>query len=163
MEQARVGFTARALGFAGLLPQIAAVVFVLAGHRNGGIDVSIAHGIGQALAFGYGALILSFLGGMWWSVAMLRGAGQQRLAIVAVLPSLVAGGLALALAATGAIRWCLVALGCVILLTLLVDRHLADRGEAPAGWMALRVPLSIGLGGLTILAGAVSGGTVTHF
>jgi hypothetical protein len=41
------------------------------------------------------------------------------------------------------------------MLTLLVDRHLMNRGDAPPDWMRLRTPLSLGLGALTILAGVV--------
>ena len=47
----------------------------------------------------------------------------------------------------------MIALGGAILLTLPVDRHLVATGEAPANWMKLRMPLSLGLGGLTIAAG----------
>ena len=82
---------------------------------------------------------------------MRRMNGQGRLAIVAVMPSLVAMLLIGALALSKA--WALVAIGCAILLTLLIDRHLVVTGEAPAGWMSLRIPLSSGLGLLTILAG----------
>jgi hypothetical protein len=38
------------------------------------------------------------------------------------------------------------------MLTLPVDRRLVATGEAPTGWMGLRVPLSLGLATLTILA-----------
>lgn len=158
-----VGRAAFLLGFAGLLPQMAALALVIAGHGDGGIDRAIAHGLGRALALGYGALILSFLGGMWWGLAMRCDAGQGRLAAVAVLPALVAGALVAATLATGLIGWGLVALGVAVLLTLPVDRHLVTAGIAPANWMRLRVPLSIGLGGLTILAGAIAQGTVAHF
>lgn len=163
MDRGQVGPAARALGFAGLLPQVAAAMLVGAGHGSGGIDRSIAHGIGQVLALGYGALILSFLGGMWWSMAMRRDAGQGALAALAVAPSLVAGALVLVAGTTGEASWTLVALGSAILLTLPVDRHLVTTAEAPVGWMGLRVPLSVGLGGLTILTGAVQGGAVLHF
>jgi len=160
---AQVGPGARLLGFAGLLPQGAAVAMVIAGHREGGIDRGIAHGLGQAIALGYGALILSFLGGIWWGFTMRREAGQARLAMAAVVPSLVAAALLVAIGATGQPGWGLVGLGSAILLTLPVDRHLVATGEAPAGWMRLRVPLSVGLGVLTIVAGAVTRGGVTHF
>ena len=38
---------------------------------------------------------------------------------------------------------------------LLVDRALVRAGIAPPGWMALRVPLSLGLGVLTLAAAAL--------
>ena len=42
------------------------------------------------------------------------------------------------------------------MLTLPVDRRLTTMGVKPAGWMAMRIPLSIGLGALTILCGVMS-------
>jgi len=164
----RVGPVAFVLGFAGLLPQLLAVGLVFAGHGEGGIDKGIAHGIGQAIAFGYGSLILSFLGGMWWGFAMRREAGrreagQGRLVAIAVVPSLVPVLLASVALGAGQPGWALVGLGSAVLLTLPVDRHLVATGEAPANWMRLRVPLSVGLGVLTIVAGAVSQGAVTRF
>ena len=141
-----VSTAARLIGFAGLLPQAAAVAVIATGDH---------HGAGRMLALVYGGLILSFLGGIWWAWAMRRGAGQAALAIVAVVPSLIAlAGYALGVS-VAPIRWALVVLGVAILLTLLVDRRLVASGEAPAGWMGLRVPLSLGLGALTILAGAL--------
>ena len=51
--------------------------------------------------------------------------------------------------------WSLVAIGVALMLTLPVDRWLAARGLAPAGWIALRIPLSVGLGLLTIASGVL--------
>ena len=104
----------------------------------------------------YPAIILSFLGGLWWSMAMRRAARQGMLAVLAVVPSLVAALLVVAAGVTAS-GWAVAALGIAIMLTLPVDRHLVTTGEAPAGWMALRVPLSLGLGLLTIAAGALAG------
>lgn len=146
----RVGRVARVLGFAGLLPPVAFVALIA--HARGGIEAVPT--VLLDLADLYAAIILSFVGGMWWSFALRRTHGKGALAGVAVTPSLV--GLALLLGG-GLVKagWASVALGCAILLTLLVDRHLATRGEAPAGWMILRVPLSLGLGLLTIAAGVL--------
>lgn len=140
--------TAVALGFAGLLPQMAAVALLL-----GGVPFA------TAAAFGYALLILSFLGGIWWGFAMRQqgDAAQGRLALLAVIPNLVAFAILLGATMTGRVEWGLVATGSAILLTLPVDRMLVRRGDAPADWMRLRMPLSIGLGALTILAGALSG------
>ena len=82
-------------------------------------------------------------------------AAQAPLLVAAVVPSLVAFallGLGLMLLD---LRWPLVLLGAGVLLTLPVDRHLAATGDAPQGWMGLRVPLSLGLGLLTIAMGVV--------
>lgn len=153
----RVGPVARALGFAGLLPQIAAVALIGLGRRDP-TDLSwIVLLVGYGGALLYGAVILSFLGGMWWGFAMRREAGQGRLAALAVAPSLVGiacvGAAGLSMQAGGPAP--AIVLGMAIMLTLLVDRHLVATGEAPEGWMRLRVPLSIGLGLLTIAAGVV--------
>ena len=43
--------------------------------------------------------------------------------------------------------------GVALIAALLVDRALVRLGLAPPGWMRLRVPLSLGLGALTIVAG----------
>lgn len=100
----------------------------------------------------YSGLILSFLGGAWWGLA--TRAGPERawpLYLVAVAPSLAA--LALLLAMTPGR---LIGLGLVIMATLPVDRALVRLGLAPAGWMRLRVPLSLALGLLTVALGLVA-------
>lgn len=151
----RVSRAACLLGYAGLLPQVAAVILVALG-RIRSDPVLLRSGMG--LAGNYGALILSFLGGVWWGFAVRRGEGQARLAAVAVLPSLAALGVFVLLGLwdirSGGLP--LILLGLLIILTLLVDDRLAASGEAPAGWMRLRAPLSLGLGGLTILAGLLA-------
>lgn len=141
----RLSPTARLLGFAGLLPQFAFV----------GLQIARPDPGWSMLAFAYGALILSFLGGIWWGVAAGRDGDDARLVAVAVVPTLVAMALLILALNRLTLRWPLVLLGSVIMLTLLVDRHLVDRRDVPAGWMRLRVPLSLGLGALTILAGTV--------
>ena len=101
------------------------------------------------LAFMSASLILAFLGGIWWGVALGRsqGDGLGGLLALAIAPTIVA----LAIAAlsgwmpkTGAVL-----LGSAIVATLLVDRGLARRALVPAWWMRLRVPLSLALGVLT--------------
>lgn len=145
----RVAPEARLLGYAGLLPQIAAVVLLAGGSP-------IVGRLGAMLAFGYGALILSFLGGIWWGFAVKRESRQTQLLVAAVLPSLVALALGIGATVRGDMGRSLVGLGLAILLTLMVDRRLVESGEAPVGWMALRVPLSVGLGVLTIVAGVLA-------
>ena len=147
----RVGSAAFGLGFAGLVPQLAAVVLTLGGEH--------VAAFGRLIATGYGVLILSFLGGMWWGIAMRREQRQGRLVALAVLPSLVAAAI-LAWAGLSADEGApgpLLALGVAIMLTLLVDRHLVSTGEAPQGWTALRAPLSLGLGLLTFATGLLGG------
>lgn len=144
---ARVGRTAFLLGFAGLLPQAAAVALIIA-DRHGGYDLP------YGFLYAYPSLILSFLGGIWWGYAMRRDHGQAVLAGLAVLPSL--APLAILPTAMVSWTWPLILLGIALLLTLVVDAHLARTGEAPVNWMQLRLPLSVGLAGLTIVAGVLA-------
>ncbi len=139
----------RWLGLAGLLPQFTCVAVLYAGPAEW-------REAALAIAFAYAALILSFLGGMWWGIAAAAPAAQRRKAlgwlwIAAVLPSLVA----LACFLPWALDWAwpepsLVMLGGALLVTLGVDAKLGTL--APRWWMALRVPLSTGLGLATIAA-----------
>ena len=153
-----VGKAALALGFAGLLPQIAAVGMIALTVLTPPVwGTGIARAAATIVAILYPLFILSFLGGIWWGLAMRRGARQARLATIAVLPSLAAMALLGMTVASGRPGWSLVAIGSVIALTLIVDRSIVADGDAPAGWIRLRVPLSIGLGGLTIVAGALVG------
>jgi hypothetical protein len=139
----------RWLGLAGLLPQFTCVAVLYAGPAEWREAAS-------AIAFAYAALILSFLGGMWWGIAAAAPAAQRRKAlgwlwIAAVLPGLVA----LACFLPWALDWAwpepsLVMLGGALLVSLGVDAKLG--ALAPRWWMALRVPLSTGLGLATIAA-----------
>lgn len=131
------------LGLAGWLPQAICLGLVLAGGPPGW----------SALAAGcfYAALILSFLGGMWWMTALLRGARHAEFYVVAVLPSLI--GLAALVPWTLGWNWpgpALVVLGIMLLASPLVDQWLARMVELPAGWLALRMAMAGGLGTLTL-------------
>lgn len=141
---------ARILGFAGLLPQCLAVAVLLIG----GPELRFT---ALSIAYAYAALIFSFLGGLWWGLAALGGARTPAWVwAAAVGPSL----LALATAwpwATGG-TWpgpSLVSLGLAIGLSLVVDLRLRAAGVTPDGWLALRIPLSLGLGALTVVAGLI--------
>ncbi len=136
-------------GLAGLLPQAVFLALVLG-------DSSLRWIVLAAACF-YAALILSFLGGMWWMSAALSGLRSPRFYAVAVFPSL------FALAAL--LPWCLgwtwpgpslVALGIVLMASQLVDRALAEHVAFPAGWLRLRALMSGGLGLLTLLIAAAA-------
>ncbi|VWX54173.1 DUF3429 domain-containing protein [Novosphingobium sp. 9U] len=140
----------RLLGYAGLLPQAAVVAVLVLGPARW-------HFSALSLGYAYPALILSFLGGMWWGLAA-RAADEPPawVWLAAVAPSLLA--LATAIPWAVGATWpgpSLAALGVSLLLSLLVDRRLATTGRAPPWWMALRNPLSIGLGILTVATGAI--------
>lgn len=152
-----MGRTAYLLGIAGLLPQVAAVTILAWANRSPISFGDLLREVAGVGALFYGAIILSFLGGTWWSIAMARVQGQAALASVAVLPALLSTAAILGALVGNADRAALIALGIAILGTLVVDRRLVTTAEVPAGWMALRVPLSLGLGLLTIAAGVLSG------
>lgn len=142
----------RWLGLAGLLPQWALLLALLIGPEEW-------RPVLLALGWAYGALIFSFLGGLWWGIAAARhGRGKavpHWLWCVAVVPSLLALLTFLPQALTG--EWSgtmLVTLGIFILVSLLIDRQMPRHG-APPWWMGLRVPLSLGLGAATVLLGLV--------
>lgn len=138
---------ARALGYAGLLPQIICIALILAGHEWR--YAALAGG------FAYAAAIFSFLGGVWWGQALANGRASTGAYILAVLPSL----LAVALFLPWSFGWewpgpALFYLGALILGSPLIDRAL---GFAAADFLRLRWHLSIGLGSLTIVLGFLSG------
>lgn len=138
--------TARALGYAGLLPQIICVALAVTGHEYG--YSALAGG------FAYAAAIFSFLGGVWWGQAIASGKGTTGAYAVAVMPSLIA--VALFLPWSFGWDWpgpALMYLGGFILLSPFVDRAL---GFAAPDFMRLRLHLSLGLGALTIALGFVA-------
>ena len=141
---------ARWLGLAGLLPQVA-VVAVLLSHSPQYYYTALS------LGYAYAALILSFLGGIWWGLAA-RGGDEVPgwIWVVAVLPSLVA--LASAIPWAIGMEWPRPSLGWIglcLIGSFEVDRRLLKAGLAPRWWMTLRLPLSIGLGLLTLAAACV--------
>ena len=135
------------LGLAGLLPQMACVAIVLFGPEAW-------HDAARGIAAVYAALILSFLGGMWWGLAAGAPAAERRSAlrwvwIAAVTPSLVAlASLAPMVVGSSTPEPSLVMLGAALLISLGVDARFGRL--APPWWMQLRVPLSVLLGSATI-------------
>ena len=145
---------ARALGYAGLLPQIFCVALVIGGHdwRYSAL----------AGGFAYAAAIFSFLGGVWWGRAVQSARTGQPAStgayVLAVLPSLLA--VALFLPWTFGWEWpgpALFYLGALIALSPMIDRAL---GYAAPDFLRLRWHLSLGLGGLTLVLGLVAGQVV---
>lgn len=105
----------------------------------------------QALA-GYGAIILSFMGGCRWGFAAAglgRGATWQALA-VSVLPALYAWPLLLLASA-----WAGLLLAPGFAALYLADRVATQSGDAPPWWPRLRLPLTLGAV-LSLVAGAAS-------
>ena len=140
---------ARLLGLSGLLPQLGAVALLLSGDPQSRFSA-------LAIAYAYAAIILSFLGGLWWGLAARTDSPPRWLWFASVAPSLIALGTAWPWMV--GLRWpgpSLVVLGISLIAALLVDRALVKAGIAPPGWMKLRMPLSLGLGVLTMLAAAL--------
>ena len=133
------------LGFAGLVPQILLVRFAIAGPASFG---PVAGGI----ALAYSGTILSFIGGAWWGIASRTQTDVHwSIWIAAVIPSLI-GFAAIGASGIGLPRGqCLLLTGALLIGTLGIDYKLAAGGISPPGWLSLRIPLSLGLGGLTIL------------
>lgn len=137
---------ARALGYAGLLPQIFCLAMIVTGHEW--------RYAALAGSYAYAAAIFSFLGGVWWGQAMASGRATTGAYILAVMPSLIA--VALFLPWSFGWEWpgpALLYLGALILASPLVDRTL---GFAAPDFLRLRWHLSIGLGGLTIIIGLIA-------
>ena len=145
LQEQRLSPFAYLLGWAGLLPQIILLMF-LVGRDPDLVDFS------RVLAQAYAALIFSFLGGIWWGMAArVDGEPPRWLWFAAVAPALVAFAAFLPMA-MGAHDSVLpnVVLGSGLMLSLWVDWRLCAYGIAPPGWMLLRLPLSLVLGALTI-------------
>lgn len=129
---------ARWLGFLGLLPFAA---FGLAGL----LPLAPFHAQAPSILLAYGAVILSFLGGVRWGLAIATPDAARLWAQLgfSVLPSLLAwAGLLLP------IRAGLLLLAAGFALMLVADLRLA---EAPAWYRQLRRPLSAGAIGALLL------------
>ena len=136
--------TALQLGYAGLLPQAFAVFLLL--------DGSEMRWIASAGGFGYAAIIFSFLGGLWWAMAMLTPSAPRWIYAAAIAPSLIA--LFTFLPWTWGWEWpgpSLVVLAIGLMASPLIDRQIVQHIALPDGWMRLRWHLSLGLGGMTAL------------
>jgi hypothetical protein len=141
--QPRLPNQALFLGVAGLLPQMLAL----------GLTFDDADRfIGLAAGYFYAALIFSFLGGLWWGVAISNADAPRWLFGAAVMPTLIAF-------ATG-VPWMtgapwpgpsLAVLGGTIFASALVDWRLRALNLISAEFLKLRVVLSSGLGLLTLI------------
>ena len=128
------------LGLAGLIPFLAGSYAALAYADEPGRRALLA------LA-AYGAVILAFLGGVHWGIALQAGVGQpvrvQRLRFgLSVLPSLV-GWFALLLVFTDLPKTGLVLLIAGFAATTVAEARATRAGLVPAGYMGLRWVLSI--------------------
>ena len=101
----------------------------------------------------YGAVILSFLGGLAWGAtcaATVDGRWEPvhaRLLVASVVPALAGWGAALLPPGFG-----LVVLALSFVGVLAIDRRLASLGMVPSWWMKLRRRLSLTVAALLLLA-----------
>lgn len=126
------------LGFAGLVPFAAASLAAM-------LPGTLAPDLALRALLAYGAVILSFLGGIRWGLAMAEGdagALPARLGF-SVLPSLLGWSALLLPVAPGL---ALLATGFAVMLW--ADRRVAS---APAWYPRLRLPLSLGAMGALLL------------
>ena len=133
------------LGYAGLLPPLAAVAAELMLRRSP--DQAPSAFMVALPALIYIALILSFLGGMWWGIAATRVAPERLWGwlAMAVAPSLAAAGAFFSGWLAAPPRGIAMVLAAALTLSLLGDRRLDRAGLVPPWWMTLRIPLSCGL------------------
>ena len=119
------------LGAFGLLPFIVATM-------GATIAPSVQETVVAALT-AYGAVILSFLGGVLWGIIIGRPASDRmgRLLMLSIIPSLIAW-LALLLPPLTALVTLAVSFSC----WLFVDRRMAHEKLAPVWYPRLRLPLT---------------------
>ncbi len=132
------------LGLAGLLPFVG-LTWVLSGAWPGpGIPSLLASREAAVQAqLTYAAIILSFMGGVQWGLAMRAPAGQKRDAhlgyVLSVLPALI-GWFALILAPPAVALLIMAAAFCALLA---FDLLTVRSGVSPSWYPALRFPLTI--------------------
>ncbi|WP_454278557.1 DUF3429 domain-containing protein [Sphingomonas sp. Marseille-Q8236] len=136
-------------GVAGLLPGLLCIA--LASSEAGFIlPVAMAGAL-------YAALILSFLGGLWWMEALLRSEVRLWPYGVAVVPSLIGWAALLAtVIADVPVSAALLILGAALLLTPLGDTRTGSVVRDMPGWGRLRLLLSFGLGAMSLILAALA-------
>lgn len=131
------------LGLAGVAPQACCLALV--------VLCDSYQSAGLAAGSFYAAIILSFLGGLWWMAGLLSGETRAWIYLLSVVPSL-AGWAALLPLAFG---WpwphpTLTVLGLMLLASPLVDAAISRHIAVPQGWLRLRVSMATGLGSTTL-------------
>lgn len=140
--QAAVPLPAKWLGGTGVLPFVAAALIAVFGPQAWSTWAAYALAV-------YGAVILSFLGGIQWGLTMGREGSPNLSATrlgLSVVPSLI-GWVALLMPVFPG----LLVLAAAFALVLYLDLQASMRGEAPAWYPKLRIPLSIAVMGSLLL------------
>lgn len=133
-----VPYPALVLGFAGLLPFAAGALLHAFGPET-------ARDLSEQALLGYGAVILSFMGGCRWGFAAAGlGGGPDWVPLgVSVLPALLGWAALIALPFGAAALVLAAGFG----LLFAADVALTRTGGAPAWWPRLRLPLTLGAAG----------------
>ena len=121
--------TARRLGHLGLLPFVVGALLVWVVNAE-------AHPYATLALAAYAAVIVSFLGGIYWGLAFRLSAPPASLFIWGVVPSLVAWLAVMMPASAG-----LVVQGVMLVVCYLVDRRVYPQ-QGLAHWLTLRFRLS---------------------
>ena len=126
---------ARLLGFLGIAPFFVCAVLVWSGNEN-------FHGAATKGLIGYGAVILSFIGGAHWGFASrILSEGNiaaGRLLILSVVPSLV-GWISILIPPA----WSFALLALAFASVLMLDKWAVSQQLTPDWWVSLRLPLSL--------------------
>jgi hypothetical protein len=138
-----LSLTARRLGYAGLVPFVAGAVLVWL-VRDDALPY-VARGMSA-----YGAVIVSFLGGIHWGLALRQPEPPAPLLVWGVVPSLLAWPAVLMPPEAG-----LVLLGALLVACYAVDRRLYP-AQGAAHWLVLRFRLSAVAGLACFIAAAGS-------
>ena len=137
------------LGLFGLLPQSIFLSYVVTG--------SEWKWVALAMAWGYSALIFSFLGGVWWGFALANQRTEIWIYIAAVAPSLIS--LASYFPWTMGWDWpgpSMAWIALCLIASPLIDLKIAKLIDLPKSWLPLRWILSIGLGTMTLVIAAIA-------
>lgn len=123
------------LGFAGLIPFLASA--------GGALFLTGSNDFAITALIGYGAVILSFLGGVRWGISIapdsrLDDESRSRELLVSIIPSVIAWSALLAPAALS-----ILTLGISFAALLWLDRRAGRARVFPRWYTRLRLPLSI--------------------
>lgn len=141
MNAAAVPVTAMRLGWAGLLPFVAAPLALL-------LLPGLASWVGPSL-LAYALAILCFLSGAWWGIALLRRRAGVLVASNAMVIVACLGVVFLPL------RAALCLLAGLLLLTVVIERGHGMFSPQPAYYATLRLRLSLVAGVSLILSAAI--------
>ena len=138
-----LSITARRLGYAGLLPFVVGALLVWVVRAD-------AHAYVSGAMSAYGAVIVSFLGGIHWGLAFRQAEPPTPLLVWGVVPSLVAWLAVMMPPGAG-----LVLLGAMLVACYAVDRRLYP-AQGAGHWLVLRFRLSAVAGLACFIAAAGS-------